>query len=447
MSRSPSRITVAVAALLLVGSQLDAQTALADDPDPLALITQSAEALASADSASVDFVVSTLLVRDEMRDDMSATFGYRTAPEGRFSFVTVSPDGEAPRAGYKVAGNGEVTMTALLGRRQHMLEADDDGFATFIRSPASEGIGSGLGGLALSLLHPATAAELVESIEESEYLGIEDLDGESLHHARYVVAGGITCEFWFQTEGTPLIRRIAPDLLSTPGIQTMAKRFDKFDYQVNFEFNEWNTEAGLTNDDVLVEEPKNSLLMTSFYRAPPRQPHELLGAKAPPFELSTPEGEDVSFGESRDSGATLLEFWAISCPLCIQAMPELEKLHEKYAEKGLDYLAVNVSDQADDIAAFLEQRGLDPKTVVDTDGEVGSAYNVSGIPLILVVDAKGRVQSATAGYGPGLPAMLDEQIDATLAGKDLAAKQLEEQRQAEAKRTTERKRLKSLLDG
>lgn len=425
---------------------LSSTSAQAADPDPLALITQSAEALAKADSASVDFVVRTVLVRDDVRDDMSATFQYKTAPDGRFEFVTVSADGGKPRTGYRVAGNGEVTMTGLLGRRRHMLEGDDEGFATFVRSPASEGIGSGLGGLALSLLHPATAGELVASIEESEYLGIEEVDGESLHHARYVVGGGITCDFWFQTEGEPLVRRIAPDLLSTPGVQAMGKRFDKFDYQVTFDFRDWNTEAGLTAEDVRVVEPKNSVLMASLYSAPPRQPHALLGTKAPKFELSTPEGDNVDFGTPRESGATLLEFWAISCPLCIQAMPELEKLHEKYAEKGLEYLAVNVSDEADSIATFLEQRGLHPKTVVDADGDVGSAYNVSGIPLILIVDAEGRVQSATEGYGPRLPAMLDGQIAATLAGEDLATAQLEERRQAEVKRDAERQRLKSLLD-
>lgn len=433
---------------LLAGLLLAPAAVFAQQPDPIDLLKQSAAAVAEADSASVTFAVTTKLVRNENADEQTAAFLYRTAPGGRFDFESVASEGEeAPKFGYRVAGNGGVTLTALYGARRHMLQADEDGFAAFVRSPAAMGIGSGLGGMALSFLHPEAMGDLAVSVLKSEIVGEEEIDGERVIHARYTVQGDITSDVWFRAEGTPLVRRIEPNVLNTPAVQQMAARFDKFDYQVRFDFNDWNTEAGLASEAIQVTEPKNSLLMASLFEPPARKAHSLLGESAPAFDLATPEGDRVSLGEAPREGAVLLEFWATSCPICVQAMPELEKLHEQYAEKGLSYYAINVGEAPGDVAAFLEKRGLTPTALVDEDMAVGTAYDVGPIPLILLVGPEGRVQVAQEGFAPDTPEKLSGQIEAVLGGQDLAAEQVAAQRRAEEERLAERERLRSLLDG
>lgn len=430
---------------LAVGSA--ASEGVAADHDPMQLLRDSAEAASSPDSVSVTLEVSTKLVRGEQTDEMSADFLYRTAPGGRFEFVSVDPDGDEPRSGYLVVGNSDVTLTALLSRRRHMLEPTADGITAFVRSPGPTGIGSGLGGLALAFLHPVAIQDPADSVTASEFVGEETVDDEQLLHARYTVGGGIEVDVWYRAEGTPLVRRIQPNVLDNPGIQQMAQQYDSFDYQLTFEFKDWNTDAALTEADIRVVEPENSQLMASFYQPPEPTPHHLLGEAAPTFELPTPGGERVSLEKEDAEGATLLEFWATSCPICVQAMPALEKLHEEYAAKGLSYYAVNVGEAPGDVAAFLEARGLTPTALLDESMEVADDYGVQGIPLILLVDSGGRVQVAVEGYGPTLPAKLSEQIEATLRGEDLATAQLAEFKEAEAQRTAESDRLRSLLDG
>ncbi len=444
----PTRSLGSLRGIAVVALALTTVAAQAEDRDPLQLLRDSAAATGEAASASVDVVVSTTLVRNEESNDESMTFRYRTAPEGRFEFFTVAEEeGEAATYGYRVAGNGEVTLTALLGGRRHMLEPDADGFAAFVRSPAAMGIGSGLGGMALAFLHQAAMEELVESVVESEFVGEEEVDGEKLVHARYTVQGDITSDVWFAAEGKPLVRLIRPDVLSTPGVQQMAAQFEEFDYQLSFRFKDWNTDAGLAADDIQVVEPKSSLLLASLYKRPEPGPHPLLGKEAPTFELATPDGERDGLAEADGEGVAILEFWSINCPACVQAMPELEKLADKYADKGLEYYAVNIGEEPEDINAFLESKGIEPKVVIDTDQEVSTAYGVSPIPLIVLVGPNGRVQAVQEGFAPSTPAKFSEAIEATLSGEDVAEATLEEQRQAKEKQLAERKRLKSLLDG
>lgn len=440
------RQALALAAILAVTS-----AASAADHDPIELLQAAAAAVQAAPSASVDLVISTRLVRGEEANDTADEFAYRTAPEGRFEFVTVDPnaaeEGAQPKFGYQVAGNGKVTMTAILAHGRHMLEEDNNGLAAFAGSPAAMGIGSGLGGLALSFLHPAAADELAKSLVKSEFVGVEEVDGEKLLHARYVVGGDITTDVWFTAGEEPLVRRIKPDLLQTPSVQAMAQRHETFDYQLSFDFNNWTTEAGLTAEDVAVAEPQSSLLMASLYQPPAPRPHSLLGQEAPTFTLPSSGGEPVNLAEKFGEEVVLLEFWATNCPYCVKAMPELEKLEEAYAEKGLGYYAVNVGETPEDVAAFLKAQQLTPTALLDEDAEMATAYDVGPIPLILLIGRDGKVQAASEGFSPDTPEKLAGQIESALEGKDLAKQQLDAYQAVQDQRATERKRLKSLLDG
>jgi len=435
------RVALAIALLFA------ASPALAADPDPMELLTGAAQAIADAPSASVDLRVQTKLVRDDKVNDQSAYFVFRTAPEGRFEFKNVEEDGGPSKMGYHVVGNDDVTITAILSGKRHMLAPSEDGFGAFVRAPSAESIGGGLGGLALAFFSPAAIADVAKGVSSSEFVGVEEIDGEKLLHARYSINDEFTVDVWYQAEGAPLVRRVQPNIAETPDVKQMASRYEKFEFVIAFEFTNWNTDAGLTKQDIAVLEPQDSQVMESLYAAPKEPPHALLGKPAPPFELPTPEGQTVSFDKPAEKGATLLEFWATTCPICVQAMPALEKLQEKYAEQGLKYYAVNVGESAEDVATFLERRNLMPQALLDESSEVATNYEVGPIPLILLVNADGRVQVAQVGFGPTTAGKLDQQIEATLRGEDVAAAQLEEVRKAEAQRVAEQEHLRSLLDG
>jgi hypothetical protein len=65
------------------------------------------------------------------------------------------------------------------------------------------------------------------------------------------------------------------------------------------------------------------------------------------------------------------------------------------------------------------------RVALDPSATIGSAFNVEGIPTLVILDAKGIVQSVRVGYDPDAPEELSKtlakEIDSLLAGKSLVS--------------------------
>jgi thiol-disulfide isomerase/thioredoxin len=95
----------------------------------------------------------------------------------------------------------------------------------------------------------------------------------------------------------------------------------------------------------------------------------------------------------------LLEFWATWCPPCRASIPGIEKLHEKYGDKGLTVLAVSVDDGGwDDVRAFVRENGIKYSVLKGTE-EVASAYGARSIPMLLLIDRTGAIARRYLGAG------------------------------------------------
>jgi peroxiredoxin len=119
---------------------------------------------------------------------------------------------------------------------------------------------------------------------------------------------------------------------------------------------------------------------------------------APDFTLSNLEGQSVSLSDFRGQ-PVLLNFWAIRCASCRYEMPLFQEVFEdnEWTQKGLVILAVNLQESADDVRLFMAQNGLSFTVLLDTTGEVGGRYGVTGIPATLFIDKDGIIKSAIMG--------------------------------------------------
>lgn len=72
----------------------------------------------------------------------------------------------------------------------------------------------------------------------------------------------------------------------------------------------------------------------------------------------------------------LVVFWATDCPGCIHEMPELIKLHQRYADKGLVMVGVAMAhDSLEQIQAMRAARNLPYTITWDKSGEIAAAFN------------------------------------------------------------------------
>jgi len=120
------------------------------------------------------------------------------------------------------------------------------------------------------------------------------------------------------------------------------------------------------------------------------------GNLAPDFRLLDLDGKAVTLTGLR-SKPVVINFWTTWCGYCVEEMPLLEKMHQKWPAKGLVFLAIDVGEDPTTIREFVKKQGLSFTVLLDTKSEVAEKYNVGGLPTTYFIDANGIIQELKIG--------------------------------------------------
>lgn len=142
----------------------------------------------------------------------------------------------------------------------------------------------------------------------------------------------------------------------------------------------------------------------------PKPQNPLIGKTAPDFEVETLGGEKVRLSALRGK-IVVLDFWATWCGPCREEFPILEKLHREFQEKGVVFLALSTDDEPEKVPPFVKA-GEITMSVAMADDEIESAYGISGIPALFLVDPSGTIRHFHEGYHPEIEEKLRQEISA-----------------------------------
>lgn len=95
-------------------------------------------------------------------------------------------------------------------------------------------------------------------------------------------------------------------------------------------------------------------------------------------------------GAGRD-GYVLLDFWASWCGPCREKIPEVIRLYDSFAPKGLKVLGVTVQDKPENSLAAMAKLGVNYDQIFDLDGILCSKFPFAGIPHFFLLDPKGAI--------------------------------------------------------
>jgi thiol-disulfide isomerase/thioredoxin len=121
----------------------------------------------------------------------------------------------------------------------------------------------------------------------------------------------------------------------------------------------------------------------------------MAGEQVPSLRLKSTDGKMVSLDSFRGK-PVLIDFWATWCGPCIQALPNVAKIYQEAANKGLVLLSIDQDEEAKTATDFLAKKGYTWPDFHD-DGDIEKLMGSSGIPRVVLVDAQGKiVYDATA---------------------------------------------------
>ncbi len=119
---------------------------------------------------------------------------------------------------------------------------------------------------------------------------------------------------------------------------------------------------------------------------------------APAVSFKTINGEQIAL-ESLRGKVVMVNFWATSCTTCVAEMPEMVATYNKYADKGLEFVAVAMSyDPPNYVLNYAETRQLPFKVALDTDGSAAKSFgDVKLTPTTFVIGKDGSILKRYVG--------------------------------------------------
>jgi thiol-disulfide isomerase/thioredoxin len=143
----------------------------------------------------------------------------------------------------------------------------------------------------------------------------------------------------------------------------------------------------------------------------PNRPELLgVGEPAPDWTLMDEEGEAHRLADYRGK-LVVLDFWATWCGPCVQGMPGMQSLHEKYRARGVEIIGINAWEESN-AAAYMKEKGYTYRLLLKGD-TVAEAYRANALPTIYVIGIDGRIIYRGTSTGPAvLAALIDQALKA-----------------------------------
>ena len=129
----------------------------------------------------------------------------------------------------------------------------------------------------------------------------------------------------------------------------------------------------------------------SLYAAPRN------GQAAPSFKVSTTSGQQVSL-ESYRGRVLVLDFFATWCKPCRASIPHLVEMNRKYGQQGLNVLGMSADEDGEKVVkAFADKNHMSYPVALAGESTLVD-FGVRSVPVMFVIDKKGRVAEVFRGF-------------------------------------------------
>ncbi len=116
----------------------------------------------------------------------------------------------------------------------------------------------------------------------------------------------------------------------------------------------------------------------------------LIGKKAPDFTVSLFSGGKFNLAGHKGK-PVIVNFWASWCVACVEEEDVLESTYQKYKNKDIVFIGVDIQDKKEDALAYMKQHPKSYLVARDEDGEVSLDYGIYGVPETFFVNRRREI--------------------------------------------------------
>ena len=114
------------------------------------------------------------------------------------------------------------------------------------------------------------------------------------------------------------------------------------------------------------------------------------------LELTDLDGRPIRLEDLRGK-AVWINFWASWCPPCQYETPTIRSIDQRYRDRGLAVVAIQVQQTVDAGRDYAERYGLAYTIGADVTGEFFHLYRVFALPTQFFIDPEGRIRRIVIG--------------------------------------------------
>lgn len=155
------------------------------------------------------------------------------------------------------------------------------------------------------------------------------------------------------------------------------------------------------------------LLMLALTACQPPAEDIAIGKSTPAFELPDLNGKTVRLSDFKGK-VVLIDFWATYCVPCLEAVPELRKLSDKYQAQGFEVVGISVDAYTDGVPDFVKELKMTYTVLLDADQDVQAAYGLRSLPETFLLGRDGLLIKHWMGFDDEVSKEIPAAVEAAL---------------------------------
>jgi cytochrome c biogenesis protein CcmG, thiol:disulfide interchange protein DsbE len=157
-----------------------------------------------------------------------------------------------------------------------------------------------------------------------------------------------------------------------------------------------------------------TLIITSLFSFATEEDSTKVKQTLPDVTIKNVDNENVNMSDYASNGKiTIISFWATWCKPCIKELKNVIALMEDWEEEyNVELVAVSVDDarNKNKVRPFSKGMGWDFDILLDPNGDLQRAMNVTNPPVTFLVDQNGKIVYTHTGYLEGDEYDLEDEI-------------------------------------